>query len=250
MPCTFEDIARVLIAAPCAWLEPRSIAAELGEDLDWVASVLAELHGRGLVAVWVEHDPLVVTLTPLAAKRLGVELVAARDADVYRWSADAAGAKPRRPTRAQAERTDDHAALLDQFADRKAVDPAIAAERRDEAERRIARRRPARADMRPTVLLAGPPGVWAEARHRRRFELRCRVCRDCSGRARRGLLSRCTACGLGMRPTIGDSTCPGCDGRRLRPWEYCLRCDRWGMDHLRRPAKKRRSASPPRIRSA
>lgn len=41
---------------------------------------------------------------------------------------------------------------------------------------------------------------------------------------------------IGTSTTLWDNVkrdvCPSCGNRRLRTYEYCLRCDAWGLGHL------------------
>ncbi len=86
---TLSDIGRVVLQALCegpvAWRTPAELAADLGWDLDTTCDVLADLDVAGWIAVWERPDALVVTLTPLAAARLGVGLLATAPDTHPRW---------------------------------------------------------------------------------------------------------------------------------------------------------------------
>jgi hypothetical protein len=81
-------------------------------------------------------------------------------------------------------------------------------------------------------------------------------CADAKGPA--GLPRPAHLIGDGLTPWPGPdrgeapSACPACLGRKLGPSEYCLRCDRWGLDRERparapRPAPaESRTPAPPR----
>lgn len=44
--------------------------------------------------------------------------------------------------------------------------------------------------------------------------------------------------GTALWDSLHYDVCPGCGGRELKPHEYCLRCDRWGLDYLVTPTRR------------
>lgn len=45
--------------------------------------------------------------------------------------------------------------------------------------------------------------------------------------------------GAALWDNVKRDVCPGCNNRRLKPCEICLRCDRWGLDHLLQEKRRR-----------
>ncbi len=195
----------------------------MGRDVEEVTDLLVDLDVAGWVDVW-DRDPVpLVTLLALAAERLHVHLVEEGGDEVPRW-ARAGDPPPPRP-RAKHVCAAEGAAALDFVPDRLAT-PDVAAEQAEEAD----------------ALASTLPDGCARA-----------VKVD-------DLPWPTLLVGLGLTPWPGPdrdpcASCPACGSRRLEPHEYCLCCDRWGMDWKLRldpassaPRGRGRRPSPPRSR--
>jgi hypothetical protein len=231
----FADVAGALIDGPCAWLSEAELARALGSDGPAVAAAVEVLVAAGLLARWARPDGPVVTLSPLGAAQLGARLVETRGAEVYRWSTEAVSVRSRTISAAQRRRMHDHHALVEQIPDHRTAEPA---------DRPSRPRLTIETAPRPRVILWGHCAwPWDEAGRRRRPATRCRVC---SARKRRHARLACSACGFGLRARPVLDHCPACRGRKLAPVEYCLRCDRWGMDGYFRRRFGSKSVRPQR----
>ncbi len=78
-------ILRAIGRGPGAWASPVEVARRVDRPSESTTDDLADLHLGGWIEVWDRPDGPVVTLTPLAAERLGLRLVEdGRDLDP-RW---------------------------------------------------------------------------------------------------------------------------------------------------------------------
>lgn len=234
----FEPIAHALCEGPCAWSTPRELAESLGWSVYAIEECLCELINEGLVDIWPDAPGgPAVTLSSLAAARLGVTLVLTANSDIYKWSFDSASVMPRRPSRTAIERSERHDSNLRSVADPRPEDHAARIDRDERAERRLRSRKPLRVEdlPKPTILLTGHGLLeWDEQPRKRRHRLSCGDCTPGPGRKRRKLEFRSCRCGkyLRMRPFF--LACPGCHGRPLSRSTACLRCGRWGWDDVMR----------------
>jgi hypothetical protein len=201
IPQTWKCILDVLIAAPIAWQTPREIAAALACEVETTSDLLCEMDLEGWIAVWDGENEPRITLTPLAAERLGVSIVEFGAQLSPRW------ARAGDPVPAETRPTHIHSleqhARPDQMLD-PYDSPDLAAENSERLERRAAslRKRPARLshidDLPcPIHLLGSGLTPWPGP-----AELQTRSC------------------------------CPACGDRPLAPHVYCLCCNRWGLDDL------------------
>jgi hypothetical protein len=202
----FAVIATALIDGPSAWMTPDQIAAAIDLENGLVLDALVELDARGLVSAWPDHDPPVVTLTALGAKRAGVRLVETGSIELYRWSRDSASARPRKPpSRRKIRLQEEHDRLINAVPDPH--DDLDQLER--ELDRHERRHRARSGPPRPTLLLIGGALIpWEED---------------------------------GFLTTVLGTPCPTCRGDALPVLAYCLRCSRWGWQESRN--RKKRASS-------
>lgn len=219
-----DVIMRAVLDAPGAWSEPAQIAESLMIECGHVIDIMTCLVMSGWLAFWEspESGPL-VTLTPLAAHRLGVRLEEGESGDALYWTADAATARPR-VSRADAERSEANRALL-----AESVDPS-----------------PDHRDMIEALdyLHALLDQVWpSKARRRRELWERLPNPSVCVGMSDPCYLPahdftrknpRMGSCGAAYpeNPQNGR-TCKGCKGGALAEYECCPRCSRDGLEALR-----------------
>jgi hypothetical protein len=226
MPDTWISVLNALIQARSPWQTPAQVASVLGRDLDETLDVLCDLDVAGLVSVWEPGSSLspvpsvpidlpespVVTLSPLAACRLGVRVVEVGAQGNLRWarSGDCDPPQPRSRVAVQG----DLSSVLGRVPD-QSISPDLAAERSE------------RVESLAQALAAGPPPT----------------------RGTDALPKPTVIVGLGLSPWPGPSqpepVCPACGGKTLDTHMYCLRCDRWGLDGSTEPAK----AGDPRVGS-
>jgi hypothetical protein len=86
LPDDWMSILEAIRSGDAAWRDPRELAWALGRPVDAALDTMAEMHLAGWLEVWERDDGLVVTLSPLAAERLGTYLVETRQPDQTRWS--------------------------------------------------------------------------------------------------------------------------------------------------------------------
>ncbi|GAC1325461.1 MAG: hypothetical protein NVSMB14_17660 [Isosphaeraceae bacterium] len=207
MACV-NDYGKLLLGAilrgATVWSAPADLAIELGWDIDETTDRLAELDATGWIEVWERPREIVVTLSSLGAERLGVRMVEHGRSLTPRWLAINEPEPP--PPRASGVFLNARAMELEFVLD-TAPSPDEQAEIAEETIRLAARssRRPGKAE---------PPKPS-------RF------------------------IGQGLSPWPGPEAftkppCPACGGRLLTPVEYCLGCDRWGLD----PASARNRTVP------
>ena len=204
---TDRAILEALAVGSLAWQSPQELATELDLDLDAVTDRLAELDLDGWLAVWERPEGLVVTLSAWGADRLGLRLVEVPERLDYRWIDSKLFDGLRGRTRARAaepSRDDPLVALLD-----PSPPPGWGLDAfekpagfRPESDRSLRRRRPDGFPC-PSRLIGQGLTPWPGPRDP-----------DPSWDRRQG------------KPP----TCPACGDRPLSTREYCLRCDRWGLD--------------------
>src|SRR5262249_4790366 len=85
LPESRRRLLATMVDAPIAWITPEALAERLGWDLSSTTDLLAELDVSGWVEVWERDDGPNVTLTGLAAERLGVHLVEVGLEESPRW---------------------------------------------------------------------------------------------------------------------------------------------------------------------
>lgn len=210
LPATWLQILKSLTAGPLAWRTPTELAGALGRDRDELTDELATMDVAGWLDVWERPAPseIVVTLSAWGAGRLGVRLAENGGGLSYRWIE----ADQPEPGHFRARGVAASAPLeeLDLVLDTRPA-PGASIDDLDEAE--------ALDDDAP-----GAPRDWPCPTH---------------------------LVGEGLTPWPGPAAtvpvCPACRGRRLGTREYCLRCDRWGLDHrLRQAADRERARTAPR----
>lgn len=216
MPCLDDPEKRLLNAilrGAAVWSAPTDLAAELGWNLDETTDRLADLDASGWIEVWERSSDVVVTLSTLGAERLRVRLVEHGRNLTPRWlSLD----EPEPPApRASGVFVNARAMELEFVID-SALRPDEQVELDDEAARFAMRsgRRTSKDDApRPTRFLGQSLTPWPGPAE---FE---------------------------------KPPCPSCGGRALAPVEYCLGCDRWGLDSSTARPRPLPSAEVVRARS-
>ncbi len=213
LPDAWLTVINAVLDAPVAWRAPGEIASAIGRDSEETGDMLCELDLAGWLAIWHAEPGPLVTLSALAAGRLGARLVEVGPGQVPRW-ARAGEPDPPAPRAGHVCKAARGAAL--EFVHDPTPPPDVAAERGERAEARA-------------LAASGSP----------------------SFRHRPGDLPAPTVLiGLGLTPWPGprrsdELACPACGGRALVPHAYCLYCDRWGLDRPADPDAAGR-ASPPR----
>ncbi|GAC1469677.1 MAG: hypothetical protein NVSMB9_13760 [Isosphaeraceae bacterium] len=197
-PNDLSRVLDVLVRGSIAWQTPAELAAAMGKDIEETTDLLCDLELDGWLVVWdTEADPL-ITLSALAAERLGVRLVEVGLQQTLRWArmGDPDPPVPRSKHVCHSER----GAAMGHV-----IDPSISPE--------LAAIRAERTEARALGLGAAP------SRSGRPVDLpRPRV-----------------FIGLGLSPWPGlasHALCPACGNQTLPPHTYCLYCDRWGLDQL------------------
>jgi hypothetical protein len=215
LPEAWKAIVDILLQATVAWQTSAKIAEALGRDVEETTDLLSRMDEAGWISVW-DADPVpFVILSALAAERLHVHLVEVGPNETPRW-ARIGDPLPPRPRARNVTRTEQAAALDLVPSSRPA--PEVEAIRSEQLERRSVRRANAPSPRGPIEALPTP----------RLFR------------------------GEGLTPWPGPGRalqlpCPACGGQPLRPHEYCLCCDRWGLDALlpRVPSARHRRTSVP-----
>ena len=196
----WNSILNALIAAPIAWQSPAELATTLGLGIEETTDLLSVMDEANWVSVWdVEPGPL-ITLSTLAAHRLKVVLVEAGPEEWPRWGRVGEPIPPS-PKAGEDIALTEHFARQDHLLDPE-PSPEDAAEKFEPRGLRVTGVRPRFADPlreqdlpRPTLLLGQNLVPWP-----------------------------------GPEEFAGAALCPACAGRPLRPYMYCLGCDRWGLD--------------------
>lgn len=173
------------------------LAGAIGWPVERVCDVGAEAEEAGWLESWAENPAgPSLTLSSLLVEQLGLEL----DADNSRWCR-LGTAGPGRSARTDGTiitetdylTADGEGSPLERRIDHRSPDPSAIMDTPEPP------RKPPRAPRTPSgrprpILYLGVNLIW-------------------------------------VGPVAGSS-CPVCMGRRLRWFEYCLWCDRWGLDHL------------------
>ena len=185
-----------ILRGATVWSAPGDLANDLGWSVDATTDRLAELDAAGWIEVW-ERKPecdVVVTLSSLGAERLGVRLVEYGLNLTPRWLA----INEPEPPLPRVSGVFINARAMDlEFV----VDPSPRPDEQAESGEESAR------------FASGPSrrGGKHEPPKPKRFV------------------------GQGLVPWPGPEAfekplCPACSGGPLAPSEYCLGCDRWGLD--------------------
>jgi hypothetical protein len=214
IPQNWKSILDILIGGDIAWQTPGQIAKASGRDLEPTTDLLCEMDVAGWVEVWDGDVEPLVTLTPLAAERLGVVIAEFGVRLKPRWVP--AGDPPPSPPKSTDVHYTDRQAHDDAFLDPFDF-PDIAAEKSERVERRTAALRKVR--DRVTHIDDLPTPVHLQ--------------------------------GQGLTPWPGPAEvdarpcCPACGDRPLAPHVYCLCCNRWGLDDLLAVLWERQDEEPP-----
>ncbi|HEU5117065.1 MAG TPA: helix-turn-helix domain-containing protein [Isosphaeraceae bacterium] len=204
-------VLHALTRGPSAWVTPVDLALQLGEGESTVTDLLADLDVAGWICVWEREDGLAVMLTSWAAHQLGVRLEELGGGLQYRW-VDAGNPEPSVFRARNVTRSDALENLDLVFDPHPTPDEALEAldfalwNLQDSAPRRDL---DAGRVPAPTHLLGESTMPWPG-------------------------------------PSESPGPCPICQERSLDPQEYCLLCDRWGLDDrfgLSSRPRPRRSSS-------
>lgn len=201
-----------IVKGPVAWVGPSALAGALGWDEGETMDRLSDLDVGGWVEVRDEgpDGPTAadggpsVALSALGAERLGLRLVEVGVNAALRW-ANPDEPEPPAP-RARNVIQNGRSADLEYVPDRapRPEADAVRSERAARVVKAVAATPRPRPPARPEPLT--PPSLII---------------------------------GVGLTPWPGPEqgpdpgeACPACGSRKLRPNDYCLCCDRWGLDHL------------------
>jgi hypothetical protein len=210
LPETWKAIVDVLLRATVAWQTSARIAEALGRDVEETTDLLSQMDEAGWITVWdADPEPFLI-LSALAAERLHVHLVEVGPNETPRWARIGDPLPP--SPKARNVPWMKQAAALD-LVPASRPSPEVEAIRSEQVERRAILRAGAHVPRDPIASLP-PPRLFR---------------------------------GEGLTPwpgpgQKGPSPCPACGGQPLRRHEYCLYCDRWGLDALLP------SVPPPRVR--
>jgi hypothetical protein len=200
LPVAWISLLNALLGAPVAWQAPSELAAALGLDDESVTDTLCDLDTAGWLVVWESDKGPYVTLSSLAAERLCVHLIEVGPAETPRWAPVADPGPP--PARSKNVCQSSRSASFELEPDPDS-----------------------------------PPDIAAERAERASDRLKAQASQAVHGNRGDDLPRPSAYVGLGLSPwpgpaQVSDGVCPACCGRRLRPHEYCLFCDRWGLDGL------------------
>ncbi len=205
----WNAILTTLTSGPLAWRTPTELASLLAWDLEQMTDELASMDIAGWLDVWERpgDEEVAVTLSAWGADRLGVRLAESGGGLSLRW----VEAGQPEPVHLRAKGVIASASLeeLDLVFDAL---PAPGACLDDlDSEPVLSEENPNGPTFwpAPTQLLGERLTPWPGPGP------------------------------VAERPGEVSKSCPVCQGRRLGPHQYCLRCDRWGLDHLLRPVPSR-----------
>jgi hypothetical protein len=221
IPELWRPIVDFLMKAPIAWQSPDQIATGLGWPLESTMDKLCAMDETGWISVWEDNQGVQVTLTVRSAELLQVNLIETGPEETPHWSPR--GEPVPKPTEPKNVSAVEIYARQEQLIE-PAPSPDLAAEGSERAEQSAAA---FRQRLLRTILIEDLP-----------------------------LPQRLI--GVNLTPWPGPSVphqadaCPACGGRPLRPQEYCLCCDRWGLDEvlaaLLKNAPRCRSDAPEELR--
>ena len=198
LPASGLAIVRAMALGELAWQDASELAEVLGWSLDRVQDELAILEDAGWLEIWDRPSAPApfVTFSPLGATRLGLRLIEVGPTELPRW------AYPDEPDppllKAKGVSVDPRGADLSSVVD-DGPGPGELAERSDAFSFNV------------------PPGVGKVDINALPLPLFFR-----------GL----SLTWHGSHNVQGRAKCPACRCNPLGPREYCLLCDRWGLDHL------------------
>lgn len=195
-------VLNTLVEGKDVWMSPVTLATTLGLTSEQTEDLLCELDLGGWLELWETEDGPLVTLSPLAAERLGVRLVEVGVNATPRWAC-LGDPDPPAP-RVKNVCRDARGATLEFVVD-TSIPAEVAAIRGERAER-VARANPVTPETQSTLGFEDLP-------------------------------KPSMLIGIGLTPWPGPGSahlpdCPACGGRALAPRMYCLFCDRWGLDRL------------------
>jgi hypothetical protein len=197
-----ERMLQTLIGAPKACLTPQELADRSQLEIDVVNDTLVDLDVEGWISPWELDGQLTVTLSAWGAEQLKVQLVESSASGTLRW-ANLGEPLPPPPRSRMARGGDADILLLDTIAD-KAPPPDILLELNEESTENI------------DAITDGP-----------------RVRIDPSQLPRPlFFLGLGVTSWIKLSPEEARSSCPVCRSRQLGRREYCLHCDRWGLDEV------------------
>lgn len=199
------DIITAIINSGNDSITPAFICDKIQCPENVVFDCLADMEDKGLVQTWEDDGKLKVTLSPLSAERNNVHLVS-KSETAYSWAL--VGDPLPRP-RNRFSNTRDFSEMdsfiigdvdtpdnIVELSEEVGTLSAIPEEKRKTLPKlnwQGVRRLDDSALPYPTVLLGAGSALWDNVKH---------------------------------------DVCPGCGGRQLEAYEFCLRCDNWGMDRF------------------
>ena len=212
LPDAWIAVLNALLNGSVAWCSPAEVAEALGWNAAETSDHLCDLDVAGWVSVWETDAGPVVTLSALAAARLGARLVEVGLDATPRW-ARVGDPDPIAPRSRNVCRSERAAALA------FVVDHAPSPDANAELGERADAFSEAQRDGPPCTE---PPDDWPRPT---------------------------VLIGVNLTPWPGPAApvgagCPACGGRALGPRMYCLFCDRWGLDALLASLATQPSAPP------
>jgi hypothetical protein len=210
----WRTILDALTSGPRAWVTPGGLATRLGREAEALTDELASMDVAGWLDIWERPEGVAVTLSAWGAERLGVRLAECGGGLSYRWVE--VGHPERAAFRARGVAAGAPLEDLDLV-----FDPAP------------------------------PPDADLDALDLPSDDGDDPVDPATLPRPNRLVGDRLTPWpGPGAdRPRGEASGCPACRGRELGPRDYCLRCDRWGLDGRLRPVRRGGASSKARARN-
>lgn len=225
---TSESLAilQAIIEAPAACVTAADLAEAAGLTQEETALQIDHLLSTGWLESWLTEDHMgaAFTLTPLAASRLGATLTGGDGTDLphWGWASDPGPPHPPRSRRSRSTFAPSQDAL-ERIPD-PTPDPSRIVCLLDYLEHILDQIWPSKAKRaraawerlpNPTVLV----GLTNTA-----YLPKDDFVRPNPDMGRYG--------NRYPQNLQEGRTCPGCEGRPLRPFEVCPRCSRWGLDSL------------------
>ena len=187
-------VMNALLGAPLAWQSPAQLADAIGSELEATLDLLCDLDEVGWLEVWDCEDGPQITLSPFAAARLCVRIVEFGTGESPRWAGLGDPDPPSR--RAKGVFLSVRSAELEYVVDPISLVEIDLDDNRIEPSQEAPRANLRHGDgLRPRLLIGQGLTPWP-----------------------------------GPAP-LRNERCPACDGKLLKPFMYCLCCDRWGRDH-------------------